>query len=443
MWPTPWLESAKRFLGTLPRKSDKVNEYFTSCAAATPNERVSTPTGSQNELRRNLEEEDYTSNASHGIQNHHSDGNPQEGLVEGELRDQTDMPASPNPRPVSRSSTGSFAFDIDQRPLVDYLLDNLKESNDTLFHFARDLEMAKASLGEGTHSQLYQAVRKIKAGQNLPKADGPAKPSGVPPNLPYYTNLQGPAPRPPAPTQIVGPGDKTMPTLRPPTLPKINIPQPLESNPPITRQRSKLRMGRSQPGHSKSYPTQQQRFTNFAEYPPHPEEVQDRKIPKPSQVSLWDRIHSAALTDAKSLPSLLSEFEGKNDDCLLLTRWDFLLFITKVNSDIGFGLYCDREGAVLDALGLDKWVALEILTCMWRNTSQHMKDSFRKNANVFREFYITPRILADHGFWTGILIKIRNLWFRAPGVEQSPIWPAEKTRDCALHITRPCSSYRF
>lgn len=57
---------------------------------------------------------------------------------------------------------------------------------------------------------------------------------------------------------------------------------------------------------------------------------------------------------------------------------------TDANSwaDIGFGLYCERSRAVLDVLGLDKWVELEILTCMWRNASQRTRDSFRQLSKV-------------------------------------------------------------
>lgn len=161
---SPWLEQAKKYLGRLPNKSFSAQMYFASSAVPLDGE-ISTPAESQKEEERGRE-----SSNSETIQEYsHSGNGPQEGSTQGELQNQTDGVSNLHPALSPIASVSS------QGSLVDYLLGELKDCNDILSPLSGVLEMAKAKLGTGTHSELYRAVRNNQHVETPP----PSKPVSI------------------------------------------------------------------------------------------------------------------------------------------------------------------------------------------------------------------------------------------------------------------------
>lgn len=388
-----WLGEARKLLVLLPDKSDKTEHYLLSDAVPkSPRQGPLISIGNQNE-RNSLDLPSGTSRrgqnpTGNALRQPHSappgqDHGPSTPPQHFDGRSPLQLHKSPEPigsptRPGSRGSTASTSFSIlvDERPLPEYLIDNLKESNKTLIALVRSLEMAKANMGEGSHSEVYQAIRDIKE-HNQPQSSSPVVPFQLPPPVePFQLPLFGEPyiSRPPPPEFVkadshpgTGHSERLEIPLPSSTQPRDSVPVPPApwSSPRETRVPAPpLEKG-------------QQEKTGPPEKAPQKQSMPQKPSPKIAgqntqiklggakardelnypEIYLWGRIKSAALTEDKDLQYLLGQLQ-----------------------DIGFGLYCSRHSLLLSNLGLPKWVALEVLRCMWNDDSQMTRNSFAAKA---------------------------------------------------------------
>ncbi|KAI5847721.1 hypothetical protein DFP73DRAFT_592571 [Morchella snyderi] len=481
-----WLDQAKGLLAILPDKSDKTENYLSLTSSPTTPRPGSLIIGNLNEnvLRyspsgSSTEGRDPVGNASPhfntvpqppSFQRRHSappeqyrglnispqplgDHRPTQSHRSAEL---TGFGMN---RPESRGSMASSSFSIlvDESPLLEYLIESLKDSNKTLIALVRSLEMAKANLGEGSHSQVYQAIRDIRDGQQS-QPSSPVEIFKLPPphtqpfQLPSFTQHSQRSPeelvevnslpgtttavrRPPssssmalpvtvpAPAQTKTPAPHYEPSspvvypISPDFSPRMAQAQAQTQTQTQTQTRERARAqepaqaqaprygepgsplvypyhkspwvapapaqaparaqepaqaqasGYYEPGSPIVYPTGSSLFPLRTHrgarerISPSQKRLQGEIAPlektsgKRSDGYLWARIKSAALTESRNLNYLLEQLE-----------------------EIGFGLYCDKHSLLFSNSGLEKWVVLEVLRCMWHDDSQMTRDSFAEKA---------------------------------------------------------------
>ena len=51
-------------------------------------------------------------------------------------------------------------------------------------------------------------------------------------------------------------------------------------------------------------------------------------------------------------------------------------------SDVGFGLFCEKNQEVVSVALKQPWLSLDLAMCMWRNASSVIRDKFKELAKV-------------------------------------------------------------
>lgn len=193
------------------------------------------------------------------------------------LKENTSQEESPDQADTSSfqpATSSPITSSSSQGPPVDYLLEQLKDCNDMLSPLSKFLEMAKASMGTGTHSSLYQAVRNSQHEAPLPQ------------NQSY--------------TGVSNQQDPKVPAQH-----NISTSTPPRPNPIISQQRSV----------NEDEDTVAELGRQLSKIQKQLEDVRNAT----AQPTLYDKIQAAALADTEALPSLLADFRGGETYLLLLS----------------------------------------------------------------------------------------------------------------------------